>query len=148
MSRERQDLFSRGALGVFRLNGQFLAVAEELARPAGLYLPFVFALLLAAVGLWRRRVVLHAGLAVALLVPALVPVGAWMARNRAVFGIGRLTHADAVMLVYFTGAGALQVQEGISLEQAQSKISAEFRLPPPEVTTMLSLSAFSSSPRT
>ncbi|MER6348211.1 MarR family winged helix-turn-helix transcriptional regulator [Streptomyces sp. NPDC001595] len=36
MSRTRQDLFSRGALGVFRLNGQFLAVAEELARPAGL----------------------------------------------------------------------------------------------------------------
>jgi DNA-binding MarR family transcriptional regulator len=36
MSRERQDLFSRGALGVFRLNGQFLAIAEELARPAGL----------------------------------------------------------------------------------------------------------------
>lgn len=34
--RERQDLLSRGALGVFRLNGQFLAVAEELARPAGL----------------------------------------------------------------------------------------------------------------
>ncbi|GGY20660.1 MarR family winged helix-turn-helix transcriptional regulator [Streptomyces djakartensis] len=36
MSRERQDLFSRSALGTFRLNGQFLAVAEELARPAGL----------------------------------------------------------------------------------------------------------------
>ncbi|MFI7408629.1 MarR family winged helix-turn-helix transcriptional regulator [Streptomyces sp. NPDC049627] len=36
MSRERQDLLSRTALGVFRLNGQFLAVAEELARPAGL----------------------------------------------------------------------------------------------------------------
>ncbi len=36
MSRERQDLLSRGALGVFRLNGQFLAVAEELAKPAGL----------------------------------------------------------------------------------------------------------------
>jgi DNA-binding MarR family transcriptional regulator len=29
-------MFSRSALGVFRLNGQFLAVAEELARPAGL----------------------------------------------------------------------------------------------------------------
>ncbi|GAA3013970.1 MarR family winged helix-turn-helix transcriptional regulator [Streptomyces fulvorobeus] len=27
---------SRTALGVFRLNGQFLAVSEELARPAGL----------------------------------------------------------------------------------------------------------------
>ncbi|MEU3889507.1 MarR family transcriptional regulator [Streptomyces sp. NPDC029041] len=36
MSRERQDLLSSSALGVFRLNGQFLAVAEELARPAGL----------------------------------------------------------------------------------------------------------------
>jgi len=36
VSRERQDLFSRSALGVFRLNGQFLSVAEELARPAGL----------------------------------------------------------------------------------------------------------------
>ncbi|MFF5982912.1 MarR family winged helix-turn-helix transcriptional regulator [Streptomyces olindensis] len=36
MSRERQDLFSRSALGVFRLNGQYLAVAEELARPAGI----------------------------------------------------------------------------------------------------------------
>ncbi|MFC8090329.1 MarR family winged helix-turn-helix transcriptional regulator [Streptomyces sp. NPDC057301] len=36
MSEERQDLLSRSALGVFKLNGQFLAVAEELARPAGL----------------------------------------------------------------------------------------------------------------
>ncbi|MFF9814311.1 MarR family winged helix-turn-helix transcriptional regulator [Streptomyces sp. NPDC014006] len=36
MSRARQELLSRTALGVFRLNGQFLAVAEELARPAGL----------------------------------------------------------------------------------------------------------------
>jgi DNA-binding MarR family transcriptional regulator len=36
MSRGRQDLFSRSALGVFRLNGQFLSVAEELAKPSGL----------------------------------------------------------------------------------------------------------------
>ncbi|MGW3209457.1 MarR family winged helix-turn-helix transcriptional regulator [Streptomyces sp. NPDC001135] len=36
MSRERQELLSRSALGAFRLNGQFLAVAEELARPAGI----------------------------------------------------------------------------------------------------------------
>ncbi|AYC39681.1 MarR family winged helix-turn-helix transcriptional regulator [Streptomyces griseorubiginosus] len=36
MSRERQDLLSRAALGVFRLNGQFLSVADELAAPAGL----------------------------------------------------------------------------------------------------------------
>ncbi|MGX2996269.1 MarR family winged helix-turn-helix transcriptional regulator [Streptomyces sp. JNUCC 64] len=34
--RARQDLLSATALGVFRLNGQFLAVSEELAAPAGL----------------------------------------------------------------------------------------------------------------
>jgi DNA-binding MarR family transcriptional regulator len=36
VSRARQGLLSRSALGVFRLNGQFLAVAEELAKPSGL----------------------------------------------------------------------------------------------------------------
>ncbi|MET7938560.1 MarR family transcriptional regulator [Streptomyces sp. NPDC005302] len=36
MSRQRQDLFSRSALAVFRLNGQYLSVAEDLARPAGI----------------------------------------------------------------------------------------------------------------
>jgi DNA-binding MarR family transcriptional regulator len=36
VSRERQELLSRSALGVFRLNGRFLAVAEDLARPAQL----------------------------------------------------------------------------------------------------------------
>lgn len=32
MSRKQQDALSRTALGVFRLNGQFLAVSEELTR--------------------------------------------------------------------------------------------------------------------
>ncbi|WP_329622585.1 MarR family transcriptional regulator [Streptomyces sp. NBC_01255] len=36
MSREEQDALSRTALGAFRLNGQFLAVSEKLAEPAGL----------------------------------------------------------------------------------------------------------------
>ncbi|MFD5371789.1 MarR family winged helix-turn-helix transcriptional regulator [Streptomyces sp. NPDC127103] len=36
MSRPQQDALSRTALGVFRLNGQFLAVSEKLAEPAGL----------------------------------------------------------------------------------------------------------------
>ncbi|MGP3953709.1 MarR family winged helix-turn-helix transcriptional regulator [Streptomyces sp. 7N604] len=31
-----QEMLSGAALGVFRLNGQFLSVAERLARPAGL----------------------------------------------------------------------------------------------------------------
>ncbi|MGW0118990.1 MarR family winged helix-turn-helix transcriptional regulator [Streptomyces sp. NPDC003327] len=36
MTRAQQDALSRTALGVFRLNGQFLAVSERLAEPAGL----------------------------------------------------------------------------------------------------------------
>lgn len=33
---DQQELLSRAALTVFRLNGQFLGVADELARPGGL----------------------------------------------------------------------------------------------------------------
>ncbi|MFJ9577509.1 MarR family winged helix-turn-helix transcriptional regulator [Streptomyces sp. NPDC101191] len=36
MTRAQQDALSRTALSVFRLNGQFLAVSEKLAEPAGL----------------------------------------------------------------------------------------------------------------
>lgn len=36
MSHADQDRLSRTAFGVFRLNGQFLSLSEELARPAGL----------------------------------------------------------------------------------------------------------------
>ncbi|RII09163.1 MarR family protein [Streptomyces sp. YIM 130001] len=36
MTRAQQDLLSRTALDVFRLNGQFLRISEELAGPAGL----------------------------------------------------------------------------------------------------------------
>ncbi|QIS06653.1 MarR family transcriptional regulator [Nocardia brasiliensis] len=36
MSRDEQELFATAAITSFRLNGQFLAIAEELARPAGL----------------------------------------------------------------------------------------------------------------
>ncbi|GAA5101972.1 MarR family winged helix-turn-helix transcriptional regulator [Nocardia iowensis] len=36
MTRTEQELFATAAITSFRLNGQFLAIAEELARPAGL----------------------------------------------------------------------------------------------------------------
>jgi hypothetical protein len=35
-TRREQDLLSAASITTFRLNGQFLALAEELARPAGL----------------------------------------------------------------------------------------------------------------
>jgi DNA-binding MarR family transcriptional regulator len=36
VTRRDQDLLSAAAITTFKLNGQFLALAEELARPAGL----------------------------------------------------------------------------------------------------------------
>jgi DNA-binding MarR family transcriptional regulator len=36
VTRREQDLLSAAAVTTFKLNGQFLALAEELARPAGL----------------------------------------------------------------------------------------------------------------
>ena len=36
MTRREQDLLSAASIAAFKLNGQFLALAEELARPAGL----------------------------------------------------------------------------------------------------------------
>jgi DNA-binding MarR family transcriptional regulator len=36
VTRREQDLLSAASITTFRLNGQFLALAEELARPAGL----------------------------------------------------------------------------------------------------------------
>ncbi|MCM6777349.1 MarR family transcriptional regulator [Nocardia sp. CDC159] len=36
MTHSEQELFSAAAITSFRLNGQFLGIAEELARPAGL----------------------------------------------------------------------------------------------------------------
>ncbi len=36
MTRREQDLLSAASITTFKLNGQFLALAEELARPAGL----------------------------------------------------------------------------------------------------------------
>ena len=36
LARREQHLLSAASIATFRLNGQFLALAEELARPAGL----------------------------------------------------------------------------------------------------------------
>ncbi|AYF77205.1 MarR family transcriptional regulator [Nocardia yunnanensis] len=36
MTRSEQELFSTAAITSFKLNGQFLTIAEELAKPAGI----------------------------------------------------------------------------------------------------------------
>jgi len=117
----------------FVVGGLLLALAI-LTRPAGLYLPGVFAVVLVGVGLARHCLMRAIGYGTLLLLVALLPVAGWIARNSAVFSLPRLTHNDAIMQVYFAGAGAYQIQHGITLEEAQERISREFDLPPPHVT--------------
>ena len=108
--------------------GAILALAT-LTRPAGLYLPVVLAA--ASVWpLWRRLGPRPALRAVCLLLlPSVLLVGGWIARNRALFGVAKVSSVDAVGTVYMAGAGAYQVHHGISRPEAQRRIAEEFELP-------------------
>jgi 4-amino-4-deoxy-L-arabinose transferase-like glycosyltransferase len=110
--------------------GGLLLAAAILTRPAGLYLPFVYALLLVGFGLARRRLAVSIGHALLFLAVSLAPVVSWIVRNHYVFSINRLTTVDSIDLVYFAGAGAFKVERRISLNEARNQISAEFHLPP------------------
>ncbi len=114
--------------------GGILLALATLARPAGLYLVVVYILLLLGTGIASRRWVRSLRWSVILAMIVLVSVGAWIARNVLVFSTARLTHADAVMLVYFAGAGAYQIEHNMDLQEAQEKIREEFSIEPPEVT--------------
>jgi 4-amino-4-deoxy-L-arabinose transferase-like glycosyltransferase len=116
------------------LVGGVLLGLAILTRPAGLYLPFVYGVLFLCFGRGQRGVLRTVGCAAVVMMLALVPAVAWIVRNSMVSSLNRLTNADAIMLVYFTGAGAYQVEHGLTLQEAQDRISKEFSLPPPEVT--------------
>jgi 4-amino-4-deoxy-L-arabinose transferase-like glycosyltransferase len=103
-----------------------------LVRPAGLYLPVIWAIILAVMvfrsvgwGAAMRR----SGL---LLLGAALCLGPWMVRNYAIFGTSRLTTNDTIVLVYFTGAGAYQVEHGVDLSTAWEMIAREQNLHSPE----------------
>lgn len=106
--------------------GIVLALAI-LTRPAALYLPVVFGAvqLVRGLSVRSRHQVLTAIVTAAVAYAAIIP---WIVRNSQTFGIARLTTADTINLVYFAGAGAYQVEHGITREEAQERISAEYGL--------------------
>jgi 4-amino-4-deoxy-L-arabinose transferase-like glycosyltransferase len=114
--------------------GSLLLGLGILTRPTGLYLPFVVAAGLCYCGVRQHCFRRSLGYAALALVAALLPVAGWIARNAYVFSVARLTHNDAIMLVYFAGAGAYQVEHGLTLDQAQDRIAAEYALPSPAET--------------
>ncbi|HWB13956.1 MAG TPA: hypothetical protein VG826_32310 [Pirellulales bacterium] len=114
--------------------GALLLAIATLTRPVGLYVPFVFAILLVLKGIRDRCIMQRMLQATVLLVLWSLPVAAWVTRNAITFSVPRLTNADAIMLVYFTGAGAYQIEHHLTLDEAQECIALEYQLPPPSIT--------------
>jgi hypothetical protein len=65
-----------------------------------------------------------------LMIVAYALPGLWVARNYFVFGIPKLSTVSTHNLIYFVGAGAFQVAEGIDRQEAQKRISEEFGITP------------------
>ena len=109
--------------------GVFLGLSI-LTRPAALYLPLIYLMLLVVVWMSRRNIAATLPGAVALLAGTLLMLIPWVIRNYAVFAVPRLTTIDAQNTIYFVGAGAYQVHHRLPLEGAQERIAREFRITP------------------
>jgi hypothetical protein len=112
------------------LLGMLLGIAI-LTRPAAMYLPLVMGAATAVCVVFARAPrSARKGMCAALLLIAVSYslVAPWVVRNYIVFGVPRVTTADTINLVYFAGAGAYQVEHGISGEEARERISQEFGL--------------------
>ncbi len=122
------DRSSSAQPGAWVLGGLALALAT-LTRPAGLYLPLVAAG--AALWLVGKRVGWRAAVRAAclVLVPSLVLVGGWIARNQRIFGVARVSGVDAVGTVHMAGAGAYQLHYGVDRREAQARIVSEYGVP-------------------
>jgi 4-amino-4-deoxy-L-arabinose transferase-like glycosyltransferase len=98
-----------------------------LTRPAAVYLPIVFIVIAGGVS-WLQRCwqpLLKTSLLAVVAIACLIP---WVARNYYTFGVGRLTTADTINLVYFAAAGGYSLKHGISREESQERISKEYDL--------------------
>jgi 4-amino-4-deoxy-L-arabinose transferase-like glycosyltransferase len=123
------DTGPRLRLSTYAWVGGLLGVAI-LTRPAGLYLPVVFAALEACLAFVRaRRRFMLAGPALLLLTSygLLTP---WIIRNYSLYGVPRLTTADNINLAYFSAAGVYQLKYGVDREKAEDIIVHEYGLVP------------------
>jgi 4-amino-4-deoxy-L-arabinose transferase-like glycosyltransferase len=98
-----------------------------LTRPTGLYLPVVL-MLLGGFESWRQRSWRPAWISLIIALTTAVVIVPWIARNYVVFGLPKLTNADSINLAYMSAAGALCVEENLSVEQAQVRIRQSYGL--------------------
>ena len=114
-----------GPLWWSALFGLCLAAAT-LIRPIAYYLiaPSVVALAIygrAGLG-WTRREMVTATLLV--LLPWCVLVEGWRVRNFRATGSVAFSHIQAYNLIWYRGAGIVAVRDGVSFEEAQTRIAA------------------------
>src|SRR6185369_8093736 len=100
-----------------------------MTRPVALYLPVIFVCFLLFVACRNKQVISGLAIGSAFVLSAAILPAAWVYRNTVVFSVPNLTTVDAVNKVYFMGAGAYQLRYGLTLEDAQQRISQEFGLP-------------------
>ncbi len=131
-----RTIWSKGRLAlsfpVHGLIGLLLGLAI-LTRPMGLYLPIVF-LLIEMVLLFVRKQLSALLMPLTTVAVAYVAIFPWIVRNEALYGVPRLTIVDSVNLAYFAGAGVYQAKFGISREEAQARIAADYDLVPHVMT--------------
>ena len=108
------------------LAGLILGLAI-LTRPTGLYLPVVL-MLLGGFESWRQRTWRPVWISLIIALTTAVVIVPWIARNFVVFGLPKLTNADSINLAYYSAAGALCVEENLSVEQAQQRIRQSYGL--------------------
>jgi 4-amino-4-deoxy-L-arabinose transferase-like glycosyltransferase len=116
-----QAALQRGALGQAAGAGVMLGVAA-LTRPIGLFLP-----LWLAPAIWLRRDVRQrVRILLCFLLASAIPVGAWMAKNSILIGFPVFSIAGDSSLLHYRAAGALALDERISLDEARTRVWQRF----------------------
>ncbi|MDO4585433.1 MAG: glycosyltransferase family 39 protein [Planctomycetia bacterium] len=117
-----------------------------LTRPTGLYLPIVLLICFLLATFWERRnLKIRVLTALGIFLACYALPSLWMLRNYQTFGIFALSGNENIVMVYYTGGGAWQIQHRINLEEAQERIQKEYDLPP--VVVCHNINAFDITPQ-
>jgi len=127
-------------------SGLFLAAATSV-RPLSSYLIYPAALGFLAWGLFQKRLAVKLLIAILLLIlPSLIFVGAWKARNYRLTGSAIYTSIEGFYAYFWQGAAVIAARDHLSLEEAQRELGIggggrlergqDYRLRHPETALM------------
>jgi len=111
------------------VTGPLLLGIAILIRPSYVLYP-IGVLILKTPSLYGMKTVGISRQIILIMIVAYALPGLWVARNYFVFKIPKISTVSTHNLIYFVGAGAFQVAEGIDRIEAQKRISEEFEITP------------------